>query len=434
MKLPFELKGSMLLSANTFLILILAFPVQVLIARYLGPTALGSYAYVLSFASLARTCVALGLQDVLIPMFKAEGDDSLFGTALLMRKAASVLLLGVALGWLVVCELQGSQADAELSLMLLVVVSAHLFSDHEIFSIWCKCEGRLTSFVAVDLGGTLAGLSLRLSIVAFQGSMIMLLASYVAEQFAKLVISLALYLKQARPFLKPFRCRRSDAVRIGIQAWPIWLGALLTVAYTRIDQILLGSLLPDITELGQYSVAVRLTEALSAGALALFVVYLPLLSSSSAELFDEHLQRMHDLALLGSLALAVPLFYALEPIVLLMYGARYSVAAGLAGLYLLVLPTLYIAFCRAAYLYSRGLQKLELGIKVLSVCASLGLNLLLIPRFGALGALGTALCVQWSVTLIPCLVLSELRPLLRCLVRSALVHQSVSRLGAWIRS
>ena len=61
LKLPFELRGGMLLAANTTLVLLLAFPVQVVISRYLGPEQLGIYTYVLSFANFARVFVGLSL-------------------------------------------------------------------------------------------------------------------------------------------------------------------------------------------------------------------------------------------------------------------------------------------------------------------------------------------------------------------------------------
>ena len=434
MKLPFELKGGLLLSVNTFLILILAFPVQVLVARYLGPTDLGIYAYILSFGALGRAFVALGLQDTLIPMYKRERRDSLFGSAILMRKAACLFLTGIAGIWLLNCHLQGEAAAFQKSQLLLVIVAATLLSDHEIFSIWWKCEGRLFSFVAVDLGGTLLGLMARLTIIANQGSMLLLLASYAFEQFAKLLIALGLYFRQHRPFLKPFRSSFSDAQKIGATSWPIWLSGVLTVAYTRVDQILLGSLLTDSSQLGQYSVAARLIEAMSAGAVALFIVYLPILSSKTGQELGRHLQRLHDIALTASLLIVAAMLFTLEPIVTAMYGYKYVEAAKLSLLYLAVLPVMYLGLCRTAFMYSQGYQRLELGIKIGTILTSLGLNLLLIPRYGALGAVTTSLAVQWLGYLLPNLLVSRLRVLNHHLLGAALLPKSWARLWAWVRN
>lgn len=432
MKLPFELKGGLLLSVNSFLILILAFPVQVLVARYLGPSSLGEYAYVLSLAVLARSFVSLGLQDALIPLYKRNRQDSLFGTAFLMRKAASILITAVVGSWVAYTHSQGNLADVENSYKFLVIIGALLFSDHEVFAIWWKSEGRLSSFVAVDLGGTVLGLTARLVVVSNNGSMLLLLTSYLFEEFVKLLIALGLYFKQKRPFLRPFSASTVEAAKIATKAWPIWLSGLITVAYSRVDQVLLGKLLTDSSELGHYSVAIRLIEAASVGALALFIVYLPILSANSKVVFNDNLQRLHDLAVLSSLVITIPLVFLLEPIVVLVYGPNYQDAAKLSVLYLAVLPTNYLRYCRTAFLFSQDLQKLELALKVVSLALAVSINLYLIPRYGALGAVRSAITIQWVTYLLPVFFLKSLRPLRTSFIQALLLPNSLKRLKLWL--
>lgn len=422
----------MLLTASSFATLLLAFPVQILVARYLGPDDLGIYAYALSFSVFARSFVTLGLQDALIPMYKAERDDSLFGTGILMRKVAALFLTTLPLIWLGVCRYRGDLHGVKLSWMLLIVIGAYLFSDFELYSVWCKSEGRLKNVVAVDFGGTVAGLTMRLTILWLRGSMYWLLGSYLFEQVAKQLIALYLYLRQSRPFLNPFSFRLGQVRPISARAWPIWLSAILAVAYARVDQILMGNIL-NPSHLGQYSVSYRMVEALASGAPALFIVYFPILSASSVQDFGRILQRMHDLAVVISLITVVPLYFAMEPIVLFLYGSKYGEAAKLVSLYIVVLPTFYFGYCRSAFLYSRGLQKSELVIRVISVTLSIGSNLYLLPRFGAVGAVWTALAVQWLMLLLPNIAIRELRPLWTSLAKAAFLPGSIARLYRWLK-
>lgn len=431
MRLPFELKGGVLLSISSFLMLACAFPVQILVARYLGPEDLGIYAFLLSIGSFARAIAALGMENVVIPIYKRQGRDSLLGTALLLRKAAGILVMLTALCWVGICHWQASQ-EQDLAWLVLLVVSAYLFTDHEIFSFWCKSEGHFKSFVAVDLGGTLIGLSIRLALVGYQSTMFWLLASYLLEQIAKLAISLVLYLRSSRPFLRKFEYSRSDALTLAARGWPVWLSSLMSVAYARFDQVLLGTMIADSSELGQYSVAYRLVEALSAGAIALFVVYLPILSKDP-DGSQTHLQRLHDLTFWAFLLLGTGFFFAIEPTVLALYGSRFESAARLSLIYLLILPTTYLGLCRSAFLYSRNLQKLELGIKSSALILAVLLNLILIPRYGALGATGTAILVGWMSLVVPNFLLPSLRPVLICTLRAAVLPQSFLRLFHWLR-
>ncbi len=432
MKLPFEMRGGMLLVINSFAVLLLAFPVQVVVARYLGPSQQGEYAYILSFAAFARAFVNLNLQDVLIPLYKKDPEDAWFGSGLLLRQTASISLsLGVA-GWTMLQHWQGSATSQEFGLMVFVTVAAYLFSDHEIYTIWCKCQGRLVDFVAVDFLGTLVGLGLRLAAVYQGATLVALLVTYLLEQVAKLLIAVCLYFYRGRPLLKPFRASRERYQQLFRRAWPLWLSALLTVGYTRLDQMLLGTLLSDPSELGQYSVSVRIFEALSAGALALFIIYLPILSSNTGEAFERHLQRQQDLALGGSLLLVGSLALIIKPLIEGLYGSRYSVAAQLCQMSLWLVPVVYLNFCRSSYLFSKGLQKFELVLKIISLSISLVVNWQLIPRYGAKGSVMASLFVQWGVLLGSYLFLKELRPLGRSALRAANLFASGVRLRNWL--
>ncbi len=433
LKLPFELRGGMLLAANTTLVLLLAFPVQVVISRYLGPEQLGIYTYVLSFANFARVFVGLSLPDVLTPQFQREQDPGIFSSALLIRQLAAVILTFSAAVWTLYQWQAGDADQTRLGLMICLAVGAYHFSDYEVYATWCKCQGRLGEFVVIDFGGTMVGLAARLAIVYSGGTIWWLLWSYALEQLAKWIIGLVCYLKAGRPFGR-LTVVPSEMRRLLVSAWPIWMSALLSVGYARLDQLMLGTLLSDSSQLGQYSVAVRIVEALSAGSVALFVVYLPIISAASSEMFSKQLQRYHDLATISCLGIVAPLSFGLKPLVLWIYGSKYAAAADLSTVYLWTLPVIYLSLCRSAFLYSRGLQKIELVVKIVSLLISLGLNAYWIPRYGAAGSVKTTLFVQWLSLVVPYILLPDLRLPASCCLRSLLLPASIARLAGWLKS
>ncbi|MFN8606525.1 MAG: oligosaccharide flippase family protein [Vulcanimicrobiota bacterium] len=432
MRLPFELRGGLLIAANTFLVLILAFPVQVMVARYLGPEKQGLFAFLLSFANLARVFVSVSLPDVLVTLYSRHKDEELFAGAWWLRQAAALLLSGLVLGWTALHWSQGHSQEVYKGWLILLAVGAYHLSDHELFTSWCKSTGRLTLFVAIEFFGTLMGLALRLWIVHRGGTLEQLMWSYVAEQGARLGFSVLGYVSAGRPRFRPWRARPAQISLLFSQAWPLWLSALLGIAYARIDQILLGTLLSDPSQLGQYFVANRILEALSAGAVALFIVYLPILSLRQGSDFEVQMQRHHDLSLLACLFMLVPLWFLLSPIILKFYGPGYAQAAELSLLSLWLLPVTYLSLCRSAYLLSRGLQRLELLFKMVSLLASLMLNFYAIPRLGASGAVLTNLAVQWSLLVLPYLFLPSLRPAARSLGRSLYLPASLARCLKWV--
>lgn len=436
MRLPVELKGGLLLSINTFLILVLAFPVQILIARYLGPEKLGQFAYVLSFWVIARVFVRLNLQDVIIPLtsqpkFK-DSKETLYSTGWLLLKITSLVLLTATLIIAFYFQLSSQETNASTTWQIAIVIVATLFSDHQIYSIWCKCEAQLWDFVKVDFLGTMVGLAARVGLVSTGGTINELLASYILEEFAKLCIAGYLYRFGNRVFFRLKTSSLETAKTLLKLSWPIWLSALLTVAYTRFDQILLGHLLPDTSQLGHYSVAARIVEALTAGAVALFIIYLPILSRSEGDVYQHQLQRLHDLAIWGSLLLFCPLYLVLKPLVVLLYGPRYQLAAELSEVYLLGLPALCLSLSRAAFMYTRGYQKLELVLKMVGVGTNICLNLVLIPQFGALGAIWATIGVQWVVSVLINIFLPPLRPVATVTIKALYLPASFPRLCHWM--
>jgi O-antigen/teichoic acid export membrane protein len=433
LRLPKELSGGILLTANTVLILCLAFPVQVMVARYLGPSELGIYAYVLSFWAIARVLVSLNLQDVIIPLVKERSDEHYYRNGWLLSKTASVLLVPVAFVGLLASYLQQDVEAARRAAQILLVVGATLFMDHEIYSIWCKCEGQLWDFVKIDLGGAMIGIGARLLVIYQLGSIELLLGTYVLEQVAKLVIALTLYRTGDRTFFGAGRWSGRACSVLLSKAWPIWLSALLTICYAKFDQILLGNLLDQTDQLGYYSVAARLVEALTAGAVAMFIIYLPILSHEQGERFRLHHQRLHDITVWGSVLIVVPLSFILESLVVWLYGERFSEAGRLVTFYLAGLPAVSLGLSRSAFMYARGLQKLELFLKSVAVATNIGLNLYLIPRYGAMGAVWATVGVQWFFSVLVNPFFVSLRPVSVAMLRAAILPMSLLRLIAWVR-
>ncbi|HSD79916.1 MAG TPA: oligosaccharide flippase family protein [Solirubrobacteraceae bacterium] len=119
-----QIRGSSLLLGGRFISLGVNFLTQVLIVRYLSKSDFGIFAYGLSIVALAESLTMLGLDRALsrfLPIYHERGEyPKLFGTLLL--SLSSVLTLGLAMA-LVVIGLQGSIAGsgAELTVVLILL-------------------------------------------------------------------------------------------------------------------------------------------------------------------------------------------------------------------------------------------------------------------------------------------------------------------------
>jgi O-antigen/teichoic acid export membrane protein len=154
------------------------------------------------------------------------------------------------------------------------------------------------------------------------------------------------------------------------------------------DSVLLGFLTNPRT-VGLYNAAYKPVTIALALPLTYFVGLFPALSRTHAEgpvAFRSLVERSLRLSALMVAPLAVGGTLLAKQIILLLFGANYAESA-------LVLPILIwsavLVILRGSYRHSltaAGHQALDLRCAVASTCTNVGLNFLLIPRFGMIGA------------------------------------------------
>ena len=154
------------------------------------------------------------------------------------------------------------------------------------------------------------------------------------------------------------------------------------------DSVLLG-FLTDARTVGLYNAAYKPVTIALALPLTYFVGLFPALSRTHAEgeaAFRPLVERSLRLSALMVVPLAVGGTLLAMPIILLLYGASYAASAA-------VLPILVwsavLVILRGSYrhaLTAAGHQAFDLRCAVISTSINVGLNILLIPRYGMIGA------------------------------------------------
>jgi O-antigen/teichoic acid export membrane protein len=162
----------------------------------------------------------------------------------------------------------------------------------------------------------------------------------------------------------------------------IWLIAL------RIDQLFLYWL-RDPAELGNYSVAVKVTEALNLIPESIMVTVFPLLASTELSA-PKRFERIYRLTLRYLIVIVLPLAFLLtlegDAIISLLFGDAY-----LAGRSALTLLAWWMFFSYTGAVYAnlmivRGQYRLIALLSTVALAVNIGKTLLLIPRWGATGA------------------------------------------------
>jgi O-antigen/teichoic acid export membrane protein len=163
------------------------------------------------------------------------------------------------------------------------------------------------------------------------------------------------------------------------------VGGLITLLNLRLDFAILGALAGPAA-LGTYAVASKYAELLRLPGTALTWVSYPELAADSPERASARARRLVRPALLGVWAASVPMFLVTAPVVSLLYGARFADAVPQSRLLLVGMLLGGAAGVSSGYLYARGRPGLNSLAMGLGLVVTVALDLLLIPRYGAMGA------------------------------------------------
>ncbi|NJC25750.1 oligosaccharide flippase family protein [Neolewinella antarctica] len=183
---------------------------------------------------------------------------------------------------------------------------------------------------------------------------------------------------------------------------PFVMAVFLTVAYSRIDAVMIERLLPDgAIQANHYAAAYRLLDAMNMVGWLLAGLLIPMYARMRAtgEDIKPLLKFSVRLLLVGSVCVAVPLFLTAQPVVELLY----DFADQRTGLILMALALTFVAQCvNYAYgslLSATGLIGRMNYVYAFGLLINVGGNWLLLPAHGAVGAAVMTLATQGLVSI-----------------------------------
>jgi O-antigen/teichoic acid export membrane protein len=184
------------------------------------------------------------------------------------------------------------------------------------------------------------------------------------------------------------------------EAWPLMVSSLAVILYMRIDVVMLRSMKGDAAA-GIYAAAVKLSEISYFLPVALGSSLLPALLRARAagrEAYGVRLQQYFDLSAAIAYGLALPCALLAPWAVRLVYGEPFAGAAPVLALHVWASVFAFVGVARANFLMNEGLNRLHLAATATGAVLNIALNLVLIPRYGPMGAATATLLAQAVVT------------------------------------
>jgi len=186
---------------------------------------------------------------------------------------------------------------------------------------------------------------------------------------------------------------RSQLISVARLAWPFALLGVLGVIYQRLGVLMLSTLGTD-TQAGWYAAATRVIEPLRILHFAVLGALLPALAHLATPNADRQQKRLASLIfrrsmlflLTFSLLAAGAIIVLAQPIVTLLFGARYANSVVLVQILALSLIPYTLSASWSVRLVTQGQERRVLWVMALGVLLAFSLNRVLIPSNGSSGA------------------------------------------------
>lgn len=359
------------------------------IGRALGPADYGqfaaAYALVMLVSVIAEAGVAAAVTRGVARDRVAGGDYAGHALALRLLLAAAVIGLSVALA-------QVAFGDERVWLSAILALYAALASVSHVGDAIFRAHERMDLTlvgIVVERGALLAGLAL---VPAAGLSATGAAAALAFSGAARVVAVVGPTIRLAG--LPRLRLDPAAWMRLLGEALPIGVAAALVSVSWRVGTIMLALLLPERADVvGTYNAAYTMFGAtlLAAGAIAtpIFPVVSRLYATEPARIAALCRRAATWLAVVG-VGAALGLYVTAAVIVETAYGARFQDAVPLLRILAIALLMTYaVVFVRTVLpAIDRAWQ--AVGVLALGAGLNVGLNILLIPRWGGVGA-------AWSV-------------------------------------
>lgn len=365
--------------------------VGVWIARYLGPEQFGLLNYAMAFVALFGAIASLGLNGIVVRDLVKEPDDAntMLGTAFVLQFIGGFLAFGLAIAAIGFARPDDSLAK----LMVAVLGFVMVFKSTEVVKYWFESQVQSKYTVWIENGAFLLFAAVKVALILGQASLMAFVWAAFAEGVLVAAGLLGIYAWRGGQ-LNNWLPHYNRAKALLKDSWPLILSGLAIMVYMRIDQVMLGQMLGD-EAVGIYTAAVRISEVWYIIPMAIVASVFPsiiLAKKQSEALYYQRLQKLYDLMVLLALVVAIPMTFLSDWLVVLLFGDDYAQAGAVLALHIWTGLFVFIGVASGSWYLTENLQMLAFNRTLLGGIVNILANLLLIPKYGIVGAaMGTVL-------------------------------------------
>ncbi|RDD29676.1 O-unit flippase [Prosthecochloris sp. ZM] len=354
------------------------------VARYLGPSQYGELTYVVAFVAFFQTITLLGLNSVAIRDMARDREASpvILGTVFRLRLITGFFcwLAGVAAMALF------RPGDTDTLILTAVVAGTVIFQAADTIDLWFQSQTQSRRTVVAKAIAYVLNSMLKIGLILVKAPLLYFALAMLME-FS--LAAIALYVSY-RIYPAPFSWKwdMEWAQRLLKESWPYMISGLAIMVYIRVDQIMLREMC-GVHELGIFSAALPLSTTW---------YFIPMMISQSAGPsiakkkltdpagYEYALNRLFSMMWWMLLPLSICIALFSSPVVHLLYGDAYTESASVLAIHVFANIPVGLGVMQSIWILNERRNTLSLKKTVIGAITNIGMNLVLIPRYGAIGA------------------------------------------------
>jgi PST family polysaccharide transporter len=355
------------------------------VARHLGEQQYGMFAYAVACVAVVAAASALGMDALVVrDIIKSPANASkLIGTATLFRMAATIT---AGLPMLGLVYLLRPEEPLVVGLVAMLGVGI-FFQSLETAELWFQAKIQMRLLVLPRLVLFFIVNAIKVWLVLSNRSLVAFVALSTVELAAGGVLTFALVRRGSNGLVK-MQFDWSEGWRLLRECWSLAVSGLVVITYMKVGQLLISGLLDDAA-LGVYSAAIRVSETANFLPVILASSLLPSLlraRDAGPEVYRVARLRFFRLNALLAFAICVPLTVLAPLITRVLYGAQFLGSASVLAVHSWSLVFVFMGVARGQHLLNERQPVWSLISTTLGLVANVAFSLILIPRYGPIGA------------------------------------------------
>ncbi len=401
--------------------------VGVWLARYLGPNQFGIYNYAMSFVGMFTPIVNMGLNSIVVRDIACQPlqKNETLGTTFALSFIGGLITLVFSVGLITILEPSNNITQW----LVGIIALGTLFQAFDTIDIWFQSQlqskyvvlSRRTAYILISIVRVIL-IQVHAPLIAFGWAR--------SIELILSAVGMAIVYRNRGNKIESWRFNLSIAKELLQESFPLIVSGLSIYAYSKIDQVMLGSLLEDKSQLGFYAAAVRITEIFDFLPVVIASSVLPKFSQlkKQGNAYVQKMQIYFDIMLILWVIVAIPISLFAHLIIHLIYGDFYLPSAMILSVYVWGQFACNLGVARTTFLTIESKLYYLIYINISGAVLNIILNLFLIPKLQAIGATIATLITYFVVAILINFLIKDLRPVAIMIVRSLNLYHSVLRI------